>query len=318
MRMQEVDHVLMSKETRQKLSDLISVVSREQVILLDNITSEILSEIDLFAKISVFGLPVKRVEEIFLRQASNLSKDRQLTLKRAMVAKLACHLPVQVEKMNLPNSILKLYPDAVGRLADFLTNADDEPYDPTADFFRKDVRFVLGLTIPCGTFIVDLLSRFRLRTVLHSLLYFGDITAPIRYLVIKGYGPWLQMHIDQRYIAELNAEAHERMCLRIVELLKRRKDIVGVTATSWLYDPQLVDISPHHAYIRLQPLEGGAFFLQHRIGNNEILQATTTSKSRLRLYEEGKYIPREYSMLWPRKAMIAWAKQTQQGYISKI
>ena len=310
--MLEINQDLLSKSVKETLCSFSSGLSREQDILVDHMKEDILTNIPQYAKMPDFSDPVKPVDALFLKRAANCSKSDQLVLRRALVAKLALHLPVIVERLSLPASILALYPDAFDRLADFLKSTISEPYDLTNDFFRKDIRFVLGLTVPCGTFVVDLFSRVHLRTILLSFLRSGDVTTIIRYLNIRGYGPWLHMHIEQRYLTELNEKAHDRMYMRIAELLKGRRDVRGTTGSSWLYDPQLLKIGTRHAYIRLRPLERGAFFLKHGQGNVE--QATVSSKSRRRLYDEGKYVPIEYSMLWPRKELIAWAEQAHQNF----
>jgi hypothetical protein len=310
--MREVSEDLISDQTYQLLNRLFSGLSSEQAILIDHIKNDILSNISHYSKMADFRRPVEKVEAIFLKKVAHYPKDVQIVLKSALVAKLAIHLPVLVGKMNLPASILALYPDAFGRLADYLKSASGDAYDLTSDFFRKDIRFVLGLTIPCGAFVVDMFARVRLRTVILSFLRSGNIKTIIRYLRIRGYGPWFNMHIDQRYLTDLNEQAHDRMYLRIAELLKRRKDIRGTTGSSWLYDPQLLKISTRHAYIQMRPLERGAFLLKH--SKMEPKQATMTSKSRRRLYEEGKYIPREYSLLWPRNELISWAEKSYTSH----
>ena len=305
--MKENNKELISKSTREKLCSLYSDLPVEQEILVDRIKDEILSNISHYAKMADFRGPVEKVEAVFLKYAAQYSRDEEVILKRALVAKLALQLPAFLLKMNLPSCIFVLYPAAFGRLADFLSTNKDNMYNTTSDYYRKDIRFALGLTIPCGTFVVDLYSRIRLRSVILSVIKSGNISALIKYLRIGGYGPWFHMHIEQRYLNELNEQAHDRMYLRIADLLKWRLDIRGTTGSSWLYDPQLLKMSTRHAYIQKRPLERGAFFLRHGKGNVE--QATMTSKSRRRLYEEGKYMPVEYSMLWPRKELIAWAEK---------
>jgi hypothetical protein len=81
-----------------------------------------------------------------------------------------------------------------------------------------------------------------------------------------------------------------------------------MVGTSWFYDPHLLQISPHFAYLQQRPLEGGAFLMRHRTGRFDIEHATMTSRTRRRLYQEGKYTPMCYSLLWPRKDLIFWAK----------
>ncbi len=302
---------LIPEHTYQALNQFFSDLAGEKALLLDQIKDKILLNLPQYARMGDFRQPVEKIDAIFLKKASLLSQNEQIILKRALVAKLALNLPKMIDKMNLPSSILELYPDAFARLADFLKRPSIDAYNVTSDYFRKDIRFALGLTVPCGTFVVDMFSRYRFRTVIRSFLRSGNIMVVLRYLKIKGYGPWFHMHIDQRYTNDLNEHAHDQMYLRIAELLKRNKHIRGTTGSSWLYDPQLLKISTRHAYIQLRPVERGAFLVRHGKGNVE--QATMTSKSRRRLYEEGKYMPREYSMLWPRKELIAWAEQKRRS-----
>ena len=101
--------------------------------------------------------------------------------------------------------------------------------------------------------------------------------------------------------------------LRIAELLERQQDIRGMVGTSWFYDPQLLEISPCLAYLQQRPLERGAFLLRHGTGLFDIEHATMTSKTRHRLYQEGKYTPIVYSLLWPRQDLISWAEQNSSG-----
>jgi len=301
---------LIPEKTFQELDQFVSRLTREQASLLDQIKEEVLSNLPQYARMADFRQPVEKIEAIFLGKAAHLFQDESTILRRTLVAKLALNLPKIIDKMNLPASILELYPNAFSRLADFLKCPSVDAYDVTSDYFRKDMRFVLGLTVPCGTFVVDMFSRYRFRTIIKSFLRSGNILVVLRYLKIKGYGPWFHMHIDQRYTTDLNEQAHDQMYLRIAELLKRNKHIRGTTGSSWLYDPQLLKMSTRHAYIQLRPVERGAFLVRHGKGN--VAQATMTSKSRRRLYEEGKYVPIEYSMLWPRKDLIAWAEQNNK------
>jgi hypothetical protein len=309
--MGEIIKDLISRQTCQTLNQLLSSLSSEQAILIDHIKDEILSNISQYAKMADFRTPVKKVEAVFLKNAAHHSQDDQAVLKRALVAKLALYLPHLVEKMDLPSSILALYPDAFERLADFLKSAGDDPYDSAGDFFCKDVRFVLGLSVPCGAQVVDMYSRFRLRTVALSFLRSGDFSAIRRYFLMKGYCPWVQIHTESRYLNDFNEQGWDRCYLRIVELLKRKKDIVGMVGTSWFYDPQLLGISPRIAYLQARPLERGAFLLRHGTQRSDVANAIKISETRRRLYQEGKYIPVCYSVLWPRQDLIAWAKQSR-------
>lgn len=288
---------------------MYSNLPADNEILVDCIRDEILSNISHYVRITDFNVPVKKVETLFLKKVSHHLENDKVVLRRALVAKLALHLPAIVNTMNLPESIISLYPDAFDRLAEFLNNTCVEPYDSTNDFFRKDIRFVIGLSIPCGAQVVDMYSQFRLSTVIISFLRSRDFNSISRYLFIKGYRPWFQIHTESRYLNDFNKEGWDRCYLRIAELLDRKQNITGMVGTSWFYDPQLLKISPHLSYLQNFLLDHGAFRLRHGTQRSDIANAIKTSETRRQLFQEGRYIPVCYSMLWPRDKLIAWAKQ---------
>ncbi len=83
-----------------------------------------------------------------------------------------------------------------------------------------------------------------------------------------------------------------------------------MVGTSWFYDPALPAISPRLAYLQQRPLEAGAFLVRHGRGAIYTERATLTSETRRKLYEEGKYLPVCFSLVWPRDALIAWAERS--------
>lgn len=301
---------LISGQASQTLNSLLSGLSSEDGILLDQMKEEILANISQFTKMTDYMQPIKEVEGIFLKKAVHYSSADQIILKRALVAKMALHLPTILEKMDLPASILALYPNAFGRLADFLKRAgDDLPYDSTSESFGKDIRFVLAKSIPFGVQYVELASNIPLASAILSFFRSRDLSGIIRYFRAGGSGPWLRSHVDSRYITEFNEDGFIRFYLRLAETLKLHKNIKGYVGTSWFFDPQLLKVSPRLAYLQMCPLEGGAFRLQHGTQSSDIASAIKTSATRRRLYKEGKYTPTCYSMVWPRRELIGWVKQ---------
>ena len=303
---------MISDQSREKFNHLLFALTSEQVILIDQIKDEVLLNISRYNKMTDFRRPIEEVDAIFLKKAKHHSQEEQAVLKRAMVAKLALNLPLLLEKMNLPTSILVLYPDALERLANFLKNADNVPYDSTDEFFCKDVRYVLGLSVACGSRIVDLNSRIYLHTVILSVIRSRNIDGLIRYARAGGNGPWLRSHVESRYLEEYNQQGTDNYYLRLADLLEKKKDIKGWVGSAWLLDPQLMSISPRLAYLRERPLDGGAFFLKHGTKSSDIANAIKTSETRRCLYQAGKYIPVCYSVVWPRNELIAWADKTRR------
>jgi len=310
--MDENEIILLPQQTKQLFCEMFSELPAYQASALNDICDEVLSRIGRGADLTDYYAPVKKVEAAFVSRAGSFSKDDQVTLRRALVAKLAVDLPPVLESLNLPGCILAVYTDAFGRLADYLGNTSHE-YNATNDFFRKDMRFVLGLSIPCGiAHTVDMISRVPLRTVVLSCFRTRSVSALIRYVRAKGYGSWLGGHLESRYPTDFNEQGMDNFYLRIAELLELHKDIRGWVGHSWLHDPQLLKISPRLAYM-YRPAERGAFLLKGRAGNRrEIEDAIMKSKTRRRLYEEGKYTPINYSMVWPRRELISWAHLSSQ------
>ena len=126
---------LIFQQTQQVFYELFSGLPRDQGTVLSEICDEIVTKVGRGARTADFLSPVRKVESIFVNRTANLSRSDQAVLRRCLVAKLALKLPTIVGKMNLPTSILALYPDSFGRVANHLRNKIDDPYDITDDFF---------------------------------------------------------------------------------------------------------------------------------------------------------------------------------------
>jgi len=226
-----------------------------------------------------------------------------------LISIFAIDSPSRIHNLGLTDSILKLYPSAFDRLAKQIENNSSYSYNPTNDFFNKDIRFVLGLSIPCGSSqVFDLTSFFPLHTVIRSLLRPGNVIAFLNYFRAGGMGQWLTLHTESRYLSDFNKKGWDASYIRIAEYLERKTSIRGTAGTSWFYDPQLVNISPHLTYLQKRPIENGAFSIRHGSPDQDIKLATLKSKARQRLCLEGKYMPVCYTILWPRDKLISWAK----------
>lgn len=266
---------------------------------------------DLIAQCGGLSLRAKQDYEIATRLARGMidglltcgvTQDRSLA-GRAVIAAAALRLPETLSGNNLPQSILSLMPAAVARLAESLEKPSDEIYDESSDLYRKDLRFVIGQAIPCGAQDVDLFSSAPWTTLLKN----PSVQTVSRYLSAGGWGVWFRIHTDPRNTGEFDEAGWRRCYKRIADLLESRPDVRGMVGTSWFYDPQLLSISPRLAYLQNDPLSGGAFMLRNGPGEIHTQRATLTSPSRRKLYEDGKYLPICWSVLWPRKELIAWA-----------
>ncbi len=200
-------------------------------------------------------------------------------------------------------------------MADFLTEAAD-PYD--RDFWAKDVRLSLALSVPgARTQMIDLSSPLGPGQVLrHAREGWGWSVIPA-YAAAQAWKPWLEVHTESRELSDFNAAGWDRAWATAAEILKTRPDMAGMLGSSWFYDPPLETISPRLAYLRLNPLQHGAFMVHQGPGDIHTERAATSSPTRKALIEEGKYTARSWIMAWPRAALIRWADARKAAEVAE-
>jgi len=253
-----------------------------------------------------FGSPCYVVDRLiedaraFPRGAEARNRTR---LRQAAIARLALGF-VQPDD-RLPSSILKLYPAFFGRLATFLHDRVNGVYDD--DFFAKDVRYALGLTIPCGALQFDLNGVVGPKLIARDLVGTRSFRSTAGYFASRGWGRWYSNHIDLRAIKEFTPEGWTASFARIAELLALNPSVRGVAGVAWFYDPALVRVSPHLAYIGETLQRSGAFRVTMKTQEHDIANALARSLSRKRLHERGEYSPACYLVAWPRRALLEWA-----------
>ncbi len=249
-----------------------------------------------------FDQPGHRVEEALCAAfGTRLSDDH----RRAMIAHYAMELPGRIAAERLPEASLELYPEWIGRMADFLTAAAD-PYD--RDFWAKDVRISLVLSVPgARTQMIDLSSPMGPGQVLrHAREGWGWSVIPA-YAAAQAWKPWLEVHTEARELSDFNEAGWDRAWATAAEICKRRPEMAGMLGSSWFYDPPLEQISPRLAYLRLNLLKHGAFMVHQGPGEIHTQRAATSSPTRAALIEAGQYTARSWIVAFPRAALIKWA-----------
>lgn len=226
-------------------------------------------------------------------------------LRQAAVARLA--LGFFQPNDRLPDSVLKLYPAFFGRLSVFLHDRVNGSYHD--DFFAKDVRYALGLTIPCGALQFDLNATIGPKLIARDLAATNSFRSVASYLTSGGWGRWYGNHLDLRDIKEFTPAGWTASFTRIAETLERNPSVRGVAGVGWFYDPQLARVSPNLAYIAQTPLKNGAFLIRMKTAPHDIENALVRSPLRKKLHQRGEYHPACYLLAWPRRELLAWAKR---------
>jgi len=124
-----------------------------------------------------------------------------------------------------------------------------------------------------------------------------------------GFKPYFEIHVNRLYQDEFNEEGRDECYRCCVDLYELHPEALGMIAGSWFYDPVVEIISPHLAYLRKVPEEGGAraLFVSH--DEQAVRNATATSEKRRALHAAGQYRPASWALVWPRRAQIAWARR---------
>ena len=128
---------------------------------------------------------------------------------------------------------------------------------------------------------------------------------------VKGFSPMFQIHTHLRYLDEFNVEGWNECYRACADLYSVHPTSLGMYGGSWFYDPVVSSISPRLSYLSVVPKSGGAHFLLGARQGHFVDDAISTSPSRRKLFEEGKYNPRSFYMIWGRHDQSAWAAKNQ-------
>ncbi len=227
---------------------------------------------------------------------------RRVTAARAVIASLAAGSVDRIRAQRVPDEVMERSVTWSDTLYAFLTGDVPADYHFPHDSFMKDYRFVTAMTVPCGAQVVDLAERMGPKTILKLAT-----SAPLR-AIRAATGPWFRPHTESRYLTEFNEDGWTHCYGLMAQLLERHPSVRGMVATSWFYDPKLAEISPRLNYLRDFPVDNGAVLVAHGTTPFDIESATSTSPTRRKLYEEGKFTPVCHSVLWFRDEMLAWAR----------
>ncbi len=237
-----------------------------------------------------------------------LGSDATDDMRRALIATWALEMPDRIAAANLPVAVTELHPYWLDRLAEFLTAADG-PYD--RDHWAKDVRFSLVLSVPgAKTQTIDLSSPMGPGQVLRSGRDGHGWSQAVAYMKAGGWKrPWLEVHTESRHTEDFTEAGWDRAWATAAAICKTRPELAGMIGSSWFYDPPLETISPRLAYLRLNPLKGGAFIIHQGPAAIHSERCGATSPTRRAMIESGEYTPRSWLVAWPRATLIPWAEQ---------
>lgn len=124
--------------------------------------------------------------------------------------------------------------------------------------------------------------------------------------------PWMFLHLSGLRGDELSDdEAYVAGAQMGIEFFRLNPNYAGCYGVGWLADPTLGEVSPHLAVLTKWLTELGATVSSlGRTDEDSIDQATSSSRTRRRLYEEGRWTPTDQFLYWPAERLLAWADAT--------
>jgi hypothetical protein len=124
---------------------------------------------------------------------------------------------------------------------------------------------------------------------------------------LGGRSPVFFSHFGYRRLGQSLSETEaNRSYYRMARSMELQPDIRGLAASSWFRSPDTHRVSPHLGWVNTVVLENGGFVAVRGPADPDC-GVFVRSQTRLRLYEAGKFTPTLGLVIWPRRAMLAWA-----------
>jgi hypothetical protein len=122
-----------------------------------------------------------------------------------------------------------------------------------------------------------------------------------------GFAPAYVTHVvsPRSHLPVLLERESLRSYERMAASMELQPEIRGIVTSSWLHSEDTLAVSPHLRWMNRVFLENGGT-VTHLGYAEPDAGFLVGSPERQRLYDEGKYRPRNALVIWPRRAVLAW------------
>jgi hypothetical protein len=299
----------------EKLKELSDIITREISASNENLLSmfpisKYIECIERYPKLRNYGYISPEVDKL-CKDIVYKSGGQILELYHQLILlNLILIARNKIEKKDYPQDIKNLYNSNFERIMkEIESRGQIGSYNYAHDKFRKNLAVCSLRMIPAGAQKINL-SGISRRFIFKKV--FAQLIRGITFILFElgGSGPLFEMHTDSNdaeLMADFNEDGWIKYYKRVSELLKIHPDVKGVFGSSWFFDPKLEKISPRLAYLRRIPTSNGGKLFYMGSDSQCIKDATLKSPTRRKLYQENKYMPTSYLLIWPRKKLISWA-----------
>jgi hypothetical protein len=126
---------------------------------------------------------------------------------------------------------------------------------------------------------------------------------------LRGFGPAFFSHLNpnRRNQTVLLERESLRSYHRMARSMERQPGIRGFVTASWLHSRETAVVSPHLGWLNDVFLHNGGVIVP--LGKVDVdCGVLHRSPERQQAYDEGRFTPTEALVIWPRRAMLAWAR----------
>jgi len=224
-----------------------------------------------------------------------------------LLSALLARVPDRLMLRHYPEPITNEFFYQLRRIALELSASQIHHMTLNNDLFLKDFGVCRLDVFPCWALLVEKKSGISRRLALNNGIC--QLLHIVKLVSCNGlrFQPYLEIHAHTPMLKNFNPEGWDRCYHLVAKLLRLFPEYHGLVGGSWFFDPEIEHVSPHLYYLRQRAKERGAYFLKIGSSQDDVLNATAKSKHRLKLYEEGRYLPTSYLMIWPRSKLLAWS-----------
>jgi hypothetical protein len=267
---------------------------------------EVIQSFDAMPSEAPYHRVPPRVADVWRDARSSFGAIGLATFQHVTMLTLIEQFEDRAREFRYTPAIRRRFEISFTRIIDAIENRTGSAYQEVDDLLLKDLAICRQWLFPTGAQIVEKCSAFDRSLMLRrGPKQFLTVVRTI--LACGGNRPFYQIHTHLNELEEFNPEGWDACYLRIAEMLRLNPEIKGMWGGSWFYDPALESVSPNLVYLRSRPEQNGAIVVYSNIDIDG--GALSRSNTRRDLYNQKRYMPTAYALIWPRDALLEWAEK---------
>lgn len=290
--MEKTDCLNLILKQQQHLKNQIPLKS------IDDELSEVIATMMALDKYSPYNQLPDPILLKFEKIQKTLGLNSLVVFKKLLMLELMGVTLKKNGNLKLTDELKELQLIEFSRIIETMDATNDLFYLNNGDLFLKDLSLCSQKMIFAKAQLLEVYVKKSPRMFLY-----GNILTKLKNTLkfikeFRGRGPYLEIHTSEKHLDHFNEVGWRETYRLSADLIKINPDIKGIIGASWFYDPSLSNISPRLEYLRKEPIIGGGYFIEMYSDADSIDLATRTSPTRKQLYQDGKYLPKKYMLIW--------------------